>query len=513
VIGDVTGAAMQDEADEDTTFEDQEWGGLVGDVLDGRYRLDRRIASGGFGVVFAGTHLALESSIAVKVLRVALNVAEHHRAFVREQFIQEARMLSKLRHPHIVSVLDVGTLEAAGEETAYLVLEWCDGRDLGEEFEERRGLGGRSPAQAWTVLEPVLDALAHAHALGFVHRDVKPANVMLVDGPTGRIVKLIDFGIAKESDAGHAPSGHTATRSEVRALSLHHAAPEQVAGSRTGPWTDVHALGLLLSELLTDEEPYDAKDPAMAVIRSERPTPRKFGVDVGPWEDVLRRALAIAPGDRPATALALKEDLSRTLDAAQSAWLAHHTDPHGSTVPPSSSLSPRASLGSGIGIPPSVDGDIVRRHVAARREPGIDATLSTDTAILERVGAGAKPKSRAPAFLAVSALIVIGVLALALGKKQDDTRGVESRQAIATASAVAPLETAQDEAKAPTTTAPREASAPPAATAPPPQASASPTVHASSRVPTAPAAPRPSTRATTTQPSPTRVPSSTDSLY
>jgi len=209
----------------------------------------------------------------------------------------------------------------------------------------------------------------------------------------------------------------------------------------------------------------------------------------------------------------LKEDLSRTLDAAQSAWLAHHTDPHGSTVPPSSSLSPRASLGSGIGIPPSVDGDIVRRHVAARREPGIDATLSTDTAILERVGAGAKPNSRAPAFLAVSALIVIGVLALALGKKQDDTRGVESRQAIATASAVAPLETAQDEAKAPTTTAPREASAPPAATAPPPQASASPTVHASSRVPTAPAAPRPSTRATTTQPSPTRVPSSTDSLY
>jgi serine/threonine protein kinase len=290
------------------------WNELKGRLLEGRYRLDAPIAEGGFGVVFEGSHLALNTKVAVKILRYPQTTTAAQRQHLLSQFVAEGQLLAKLRHPNIVSALDVGTFELNGERTAFLVLEWCGGRDLHDDLRTRRGRGGRSVASVWRLLSPICDALAHAHATGCVHRDVKPANVMFVDGG---LTKLIDFGIAKETPIGEAVgSGATRTQSTHRAFSLHYAAPEQLAGSKTGPWTDVHALGLLFTELLVDRPPYGEDDVPLAVIDANRPSPAAFGVDVGPWEPILRRAVSPKPADRQRNAGALREELEQALAEA-----------------------------------------------------------------------------------------------------------------------------------------------------------------------------------------------------
>ena len=290
------------------------WNDLKGRLLEGRYRLDAPIAEGGFGVVFEGSHLGLNSKVAIKILRYPPAATPAQRQHLLSQFVAEGQLLAKLRHPNIVSALDVCTFELNGERTAFLVLEWCGGRDLHDDMRTRRGRGGRSVASVWRLLSPICDALAHAHASGCVHRDVKPANVMFVDGGT---TKLIDFGIAKEAPIGETVgSGATRTQSPHRAFSLHYAAPEQLAGSKTGPWTDVHALGLLFTELLVDRPPYGEDDVPLAVIDANRPSPAAFGVDVGPWEAILRRAVSPKPPDRQRDAVALRAELERALPEA-----------------------------------------------------------------------------------------------------------------------------------------------------------------------------------------------------
>jgi serine/threonine protein kinase len=292
-------------------FEPINWNELKGRLLDGRYRLDAPIAEGGFGVVFEGTHLGLNTKVAVKMLRYPLASTAAQRQQALSQFVAEGQLLAKLRHPSIVSALDVGTFDVNGERHAFLVLEWCGARDLHDDLRTRRGRGGRSVASAWRLLSPICDALAHAHAAGCVHRDVKPANVMLIEGGA---TKLIDFGIAKEAPVGEeVGSGATRTQSAHRAFSLHYAAPEQLAGSKTGPWTDVHALGLLFTELLVDSPPYGEGDVPLAVIDANRPTPAAFGVDVGAWEPILRRAVSAKPADRQRDAAALRDELEQAL--------------------------------------------------------------------------------------------------------------------------------------------------------------------------------------------------------
>src|SRR5262249_52358349 len=155
----------------------------------------------------------------------------------------------------------------------------------------------------------VLEAIADAHESGIAHRDLKPSNIILQRGKHGAVARVLDFGIAKlfEGDAP-AASGHTATEGRAPPFSPMYAAPEQVSGTRTGPWTDVHALGLMLTELLTDAAPYppgDKNEWYRCVFDPERPTPCRRGVDVGAWEGVLKRALAIRPSDRPPSARVL----------------------------------------------------------------------------------------------------------------------------------------------------------------------------------------------------------------
>jgi serine/threonine-protein kinase len=174
------------------------------------------------------------------------------------------------------------------------------------------------------LLRPVFEAVAEAHERGIVHRDIKPGNIMRVASPIGARrrnarppIRLLDFGIAKvmAPDEQRPPKGDTDTRSGASPFSLRYASPEQLGRMRTGPWTDVHALALVLAQMLTDREPFPG-DNEMAVMSrvldDQRPTPARFGVDVGALEPVLARALAKNHAERYPDAGALLD----AIDAA-----------------------------------------------------------------------------------------------------------------------------------------------------------------------------------------------------
>jgi len=297
--------------------------GLVGLALESKYVIEAVVAAGGFGVVYRGRHTVLGAPVALKVLKIPETLPRRmHPSFV-QQFVEEARIISQLQHPCIVRVTDFGVIALAdGQQAPWMVLEWIDGETLSQHLGARRGSGGRSPREVLNLMRPVLEAVAIAHERGIVHRDLKPGNLMLpkldlastttTSGgrpstrPSVATLRLLDFGLAKMVDESDGPtSGNTRTTSAMPAFSPRYASPEQCSGTRTGPWTDVHALGLILTELLVDAAPYKANDKMELQIRvmsPTRPTPARFGVDVGVWEPVLARAVSLLPADRYANA-------------------------------------------------------------------------------------------------------------------------------------------------------------------------------------------------------------------
>jgi serine/threonine protein kinase len=251
-----------------------------GNLLDGRYRLDRIAGEGAFGVVYEAHHLALDTRVAIKLLR-----AEAASPSAVGQFLSEARTLGALRHPAIVRVLDAGVSDGK----PYFVMEWCDGPTLAAHLEETGPLG---PPAAWALLEPVFDAIAHAHAKGIVHRDVKPSNVVLYEGSA----RVIDFGIAKVVAPDEvAGEGRTTTLGQSF-FTPKYAAPEQLAGARTGPWTDVYALALLFTEAVG-------------------------GAVKGPLEPVFAQAMARRPADRFADAGELVRAVREAMVPRRRPWL------------------------------------------------------------------------------------------------------------------------------------------------------------------------------------------------
>ena len=276
---------------------------LVGTCLEKKFQIDKFVTEGGFAAVYGGRHLVLERAVAIKVLKTP----EEYNDAARESFIAkfrlEAKIIARLSHPNIVQVIDFGVSKMpSGDEAPWMALEWLTGATLEEELLGRRGCGGRSPAETLALVQPVFDALAYAHDEGLAHRDIKPGNIMLVSSKRGWTPKLLDFGIVKVMNEGEAVE-HSFLRT-TGTLTSHtpgYAAPEQITGLRTGPWTDVHALALLVTEVLTDLPPYDGRDAntlLREVLSPQRPTPRRREVDAGPWEAVLARALSLEPKER-----------------------------------------------------------------------------------------------------------------------------------------------------------------------------------------------------------------------
>lgn len=313
----------------------------IGKILDGRYRLDRVVGEGGFGVVYAGRHLVLDSPVALKFSRIEGS------ADASLAFLDEAKLLSRLRHPHIVRVLDAGLLPATESRPiqGWLAMEWCEGGTLGEHLDALRGRP-LTVSAAWELLRPVIDAVAAAHEVGIVHRDLKPTNIMLVTEAGRPSPRLIDFGIAK-----HVDSQATDRRTLGKpGYTPSYAAPEQIAAMRTGPWTDVHALGLILVEALTGARAYGDEVEVATVLAEDRPTPASRGIDVGAWEPIVAKALALRVGTRHPNARALLEELERALStevAAPAAAGAVTALPSQSAPAPIARTAPRPDLGDG----------------------------------------------------------------------------------------------------------------------------------------------------------------------
>jgi len=280
---------------------------LVGTRLDGKYAVESVVAEGGFAVVYRCAHSELQKTVALKVLKIPAHHAQSERGEFFRKFANEARTIARIDHEAIVRVLDFGSsIMPTGDLAPWMALEWLEGQTLEHDLDSRAetGVAARSPAECLALLRPVIEAVALAHEEGIAHRDIKPGNLMMVTGRRGDVrMKLLDFGIAKVmTDDDRAPSpGQTSTQAHLQMFSLEYAAPEQLSGTRTGPWTDVHALSLVLTEMLTGEQPYEGDDSVeifSEALSRRRPTPARWGLDVGPWEPVLQRALALRPADR-----------------------------------------------------------------------------------------------------------------------------------------------------------------------------------------------------------------------
>jgi serine/threonine-protein kinase len=287
--------------------------GLVGQVLDGQFRVDRFVGEGGFSVVYRGMHVGLSEPIAVKCLKLppALGSALVE-TFIR-RFRDESRIHYKLSQGnlHIVRSIASGTTmsPATSALVPYAVLEWLDGHSMADEFATRRagGASGRPLAEVVRLFDSGVDALAYAHSQGVVHRDLNPGNFFLAQTPAGMKLKVLDFGVAKvlaDSTLAMGPSARTL--GNIRMFAPAYGAPEQF-DDRLGPigaWTDVYSLCLVLLEAMSDrgvrEGEHLGEFAARALDEVNRPSPRKHGVAVGDAvEDVFVRALALRPGDRP----------------------------------------------------------------------------------------------------------------------------------------------------------------------------------------------------------------------
>ncbi|WP_406057706.1 Stk1 family PASTA domain-containing Ser/Thr kinase [Streptomyces sp. NBC_01077] len=268
----------------DTTLQDP----LVGRLLDGRYRVDARIAVGGMATVYRAVDTRLDRVLALKVMHPALATDA---AFV-ERFIREAKSVARLSHPNVVGVFDQGAEGAY----VYLAMEYVAGCTLRDVLRER---GALAPRAALDILEPVLAALGAAHRAGFVHRDMKPENVLI--GDDGR-VKVADFGLVR------AVGSATATTGSVLGT-VSYLAPEQIEHGTADTRADVYACGVVLYEMLTGGKPHSGDTPAQVLyqhLSTDVPAPSVTVPGLAlELDELVAAATARNPEVRPYDAVAL----------------------------------------------------------------------------------------------------------------------------------------------------------------------------------------------------------------
>jgi serine/threonine-protein kinase len=265
-----------------------------GEILAGKYRVEKVLGVGGMGVVVAATHLQLDERVAIKFLiKEALTNGEAVARFARE-----ARAAVKIKSEHVARVIDVGTLETGAP---YMVMEYLEGGDLSQV------LASRGPLPVEEAVEYVLqacEAIAHAHALGIVHRDLKPANLFLIRRPDGsNAIKVLDFGISKVMPGKSNSSDNAMTRTRTVMGSPLYMSPEQMTSTRdVDGRTDLWALGAILYELVAGQPPFNAETmPQLCALILSGPTPslRTTRPQVPPGFDaVLQRCLEKDPRRR-----------------------------------------------------------------------------------------------------------------------------------------------------------------------------------------------------------------------
>jgi serine/threonine-protein kinase len=252
---------------------------LIGKVVAGRYRLEARLGEGGMGVVYRARHVLIDRVVALKLIRPDLRGETHLRAWM----LREARAANRVDHAHIIDIHDIGETE---EGELYLVMEYLTGTSLSTELAR----GPMPIARGVDILEQMCAALARAHDLGVVHRDLKSDNILLTQrGGRKDFVKILDFGLAAIArDPRLAPKGAVFGTPEYMA-------PEQARGEEASPQSDLYALGVLFFEMLTGQLPFRSndRDTLLEMQRTHPPRrPRSIRADAHPQgESIVLRLL------------------------------------------------------------------------------------------------------------------------------------------------------------------------------------------------------------------------------
>lgn len=275
---------------------------LIGRQID-RYRIEGVLGVGGMATVYRALHLKLDQPVAFK----ALHGHMASDANLASRFQREARVLSKLSHPNIVQVTDFG---ATPEGLLYMVMELLHGEPL---FDRVRRDGPVTAHQAAVFLHQAAGALHRAHQKGFVHRDLKPHNLMVVSAEDGQVeeaIKVLDFGLVGMVD----PSQHVHTQLTQEGMFLGtpaYMAPEQITGGKLSPETDLYALGVVAYWMLTGETPFrgDARELAHQHVTVEPP---RLRLEYGGLTPIVMQLLQKAPRDRIRTAKALVRSIEET---------------------------------------------------------------------------------------------------------------------------------------------------------------------------------------------------------
>jgi serine/threonine protein kinase len=351
------------------------------ETVGGRYRLGERIGYGGMGEVFAAHDLRLDREVALKLLRVDLAEQDG----MRERVVAEARLAARLTHPNVVGVLDTGEQDGR----PFVVMERLSGRTLRDELTD----GPMPPERVRDVGLQVLRALAAAHELGIVHRDVKPGNIL--DAGVGTW-KVADFGIAKWV---HADETLTGTGELLGSPS--YLAPERIEGAQAGPASDLYAVGVLLYEALCGRKPFEGDDPfalATAIRDGAYEPPAAVYPDADPEiVAVIARAMQRDPGERYESAEAMAAALLGE-DAPENDVTAAIAVPVTTPLPPTDT-EPEADL--------EVDG------IETVRMPRMDQTARLPYQAPRPERSRRVPKTALIVAGAILALILVTVFAIA----------------------------------------------------------------------------------------------------